>query len=371
MAVSANHPGVDGLNQSPAPGGEPSSGPHSFQPREASSTVGPNLFWRLLPAGMLLALLAGFILVSRPSWDSGISLAGNLVPVHPLSVVVGAAGVLLAAGLGWASFHALGHAVGMTRRGPGPRDDAAAILSAETDPQDVSRRLVEVQETVRREMADYLHGHVQSKLVALSISLGFCQKALRRDPSMAYRMLDRIQEELKRIQDEDLRLVSRELYPAIIKLGLVPAMQSLVDRFKELIDIELIVAPEAESLDRGDGSGLPEKLRLGIYRVTEEALTNVLKHAQASQVRISLDREGPGHLLVSVADNGRGFDPVHVSASQGLLGVADYAQAIGGQVRITSAPGQGVTVGLLLPVPWLQPLETSAPVRAAALPPAA
>jgi signal transduction histidine kinase len=338
----------------------------------------PHLLWRLLPAGTLLALLAGVILVSRPSWDFGISSAGNLVSVHPVSVVVGGAGVLLAAGLGWALFLIVGMVRLVVpwpgrwaRRGAGSRSDAVSTLTAETDPQDVSRRLVEVQETVRREMADYLHGHVQSKLVALSISLGFCQKALRRDPSMAYRMLDRIQEELKRIQDEDLRLVSRELYPAVIKIGLVPAMQSLVDRFKELIDIELVVGPEAESLDQADGHGLPEKLRLGIYRVAEEALTNVLKHAQASQVRISLEREGPNHLLVSVADNGCGFDPAHVSASQGLLGVADYAHAIGGQVRITSAPGQGATVGLLLPVPWPNSMAASTPAPAAALPPAA
>jgi signal transduction histidine kinase len=216
----------------------------------------------------------------------------------------------------------------------------------------VSRRLVEAQEAFHREMADYLHGHVQSKLVALALSISLCQKAIPQDPKAASHALDQVLEDLKRIQDEDLRRVGRELYPAIIKIGLVPALQSLVDRFHRVIDIELLVGPEVAALDRPGGAGLPENLRLGIYRVTEEALTNVLKHAQATRVRVSLAREGANLLRIAVADNGRGFDPQRVPASQGLLAVADYAQAIGGKSQLVSAPGQGTTVSVVLPVAW-------------------
>ncbi|MSQ07477.1 MAG: hypothetical protein EXR54_09365 [Dehalococcoidia bacterium] len=121
------------------------------------------------------------------------------------------------------------------------------------------------------------------------------------------------------------------------------------------------------SLDQTDGGGLPEKLRLGVYRVAEEALTNVFKHAHASQVKIRLGREGPDHLIVSVTDNGCGFDSAGVSAvsgGQGLLGVADYAQAIGARAQISSAPGKGATIGLLLPFHWPEIQESSAPVSA-------
>jgi len=109
--------------------------------------------------------------------------------------------------------------------------------------KEVSQRLVAIQESVRRDMADYLHGHVQSKLVALSASLGMCQQILGRDPLAASGTLERIKLELQKLQDEDVRRVSRELYPSIIKLGLVPAIRNLVSRFADLIDIDLTFDP--------------------------------------------------------------------------------------------------------------------------------
>ncbi|MSQ07478.1 MAG: hypothetical protein EXR54_09360 [Dehalococcoidia bacterium] len=117
------------------------------------------------------------------------------------------------------------------------RGYAKGALASKSDLQQASQRLVEVQEAVRRQTADYLHGHLQSKLVAISLYVDVCQKSLRRDPGAAYRTLGRIQKDLKLIQDEDLRRVSRELYPAVIRLGLIPAVQSLVDRFKDVIDL--------------------------------------------------------------------------------------------------------------------------------------
>ncbi|MBM3942541.1 MAG: hypothetical protein FJ316_06410 [SAR202 cluster bacterium] len=228
------------------------------------------------------------------------------------------------------------------------RDDAKAPVQSS---EEVSRRLVAVQEALRREMADYLHGHVQSKLVALSISISLCQKTLRRDPGAAYRMLERIQEELKHIQDEDLRQVSRQLYPAIIKIGLAPALQSLADRFKPVIDLDLKIGAEIGALEGPEGHGLPEKLRLGFYRVAEEALTNILKHAQATKAQVSLGVDVSNRLVLAVMDDGRGFDPASVSAGLGLLGLRDYAQAIGAETSISSTPGKGTTIRLALALP--------------------
>ncbi len=329
-----------------------------------------NLLRRLWPAGILLALLAAVFLVDQSPTGPGLAFISSLMPIVLMGLGIAGVYVLLAAGLSWTLLHFAGAA----RLESWRRGYAKGALASGADLQDASRRLVEVQEAVRRQTADYLHGHLQSKLVAISLSIDACQKTLRRDPSAAYRTLGRIQQELKRIQDEDLRRVSRELYPAVIRLGLAPAVQSLVDRFKDVMDIELTIGPEVVSLDRADGEGLPEKLRLGVYRVTEEALTNVFKHAHANQVKIRLGREGPEHLMVSVSDNGRGFDPAKVSTGsggQGLLGVADYAQAIGGRAQISSAPGQGATIGLLLPFHWPEVRESSPPLPAVALPPAA
>ena len=214
--------------------------------------------------------------------------------------------------------------------------------------QNLSWRLVAAQESVRREMADYLHGHVQSKLLALSLSLGLCQESLTRDPVAASLMLERVQSELQKVQDEDLRQVSRELYPAIIKMGLVPAMRSLVSRFSELVDIDLYIDTKFEQLERDGEAALPEKRRLVAYRIAEEALNNVLKHARATNVRVGLLYLEPGLLVLNLVDNGCGFDSSLAFTGQGLAMMTDYAQALGDRTGIIAAPGEGTSVRLVL-----------------------
>ena len=220
-------------------------------------------------------------------------------------------------------------------------------LKGNNSTQDISWRLVAAQESVRREMADYLHGHVQSKLLALSLSLGLCQQSLTQDPAAASLMLERVQSELQKVQDEDLRQVSRELYPAIIKMGLVPAMRSLVSRFSDLVEIDLFIDTKFEQLDRGGEAALPEKRRLVVYRIAEEALNNALKHARATSMRVSLIYLDTGLLVLSLVDNGCGFDSSIAPAGQGLAMMTDYAQALGGRTEIIAAPGEGTSVRLV------------------------
>jgi signal transduction histidine kinase len=228
------------------------------------------------------------------------------------------------------------------------RQPSEPVLSSTSAVQEASQRLVAVQESVRREMADYLHGHVQSKLLALSLSLGMCQKMLEQDPAHAYRMLERIQDELQRLQDEDLWQVSRELYPAIVKMGLVPAVRSLVSRFSDMMEIDLAIDQKVFALDAASQARLPEGQRLGVYRIAEEALNNVLKHAKARHAQVSLTCDAPDRLVLSVVDDGRGFDPASVATCHGLVMMSDYAEAIGGKTQITSTPGRGTIVRLTL-----------------------
>ncbi len=218
----------------------------------------------------------------------------------------------------------------------------------DTGRDEISRRLVAVQESVRREMADYIHGHVQSKLLALSMSLGMCQQVLEKSPDEAQEMLVHIQSELHKVYDEDLRQVSQELYPTIVKMGLIPSVRSLVSRFDHALEIELDIDPALKSLDLAGEAGVPEKQRLGMYRVAEEALTNTLKHSRASCVQVTLAREGTNQLALSIADNGDGFDPSRVASNQGLVMIADYAAAIGGRTEIVSALGRGTTIKVII-----------------------
>ena len=237
-----------------------------------------------------------------------------------------------------------------TKKGsePGHLPDHLDSLTGNNSTQDSSWRLVAAQESVRREMADYLHGHVQSKLLALSLSLGLCQQSLTRDPAAASLMLERVQSELQKVQDEDLRQVSRELYPAIIKMGLVPAMRSLVSRFSEFVEIDLFIDTKFDELDRDGEAELPEKRRLVVYRIAEEALNNVLKHAGATSVKVRLFYQEPGLLVFSLVDDGCGFDSSLTSVGQGLAMMSDYAQALGGRTEIIASPGEGTSVRLVL-----------------------
>lgn len=228
-----------------------------------------------------------------------------------------------------------------------PAADASATFT-NIDAKKASQRLVVVHESVRREMAAYLHGHVQSKLVALSMSLGICQTMLTREPDQASLLLVQIQDELQKVQDEDLRRVSHELYPAIVKMGLVPAMRSLINRFNELLETDLIIDTDVFAMEAERDTELPEKQRLGVYRIAEEALNNALKHAHANHVEVTLICDENRNLVLSVTDDGCGFDPEEMADSEGLAMMSDYAKAIGGQTEIISSPEKGTTVSLSL-----------------------
>jgi len=280
----------------------------------------------------------------------------SLTPQHSrqlladnLSLVLAAGSILLAMTAAWFIIRA-------------PRDPQPAIAafgsiaptsdtsgpSTYIDSRKASQRLVVVQESVRREMADYLHGHIQSKLVALSLSLGICQSMLTSKPDQASLLLEQVQVELQKVQDEDLRRVSHELYPAIVKMGLVPAMRSLTDRVGELLETALIIDADVFALDVAGDTQLPEEQRLGVYRIAEEALNNALKHARATHIEVKLICNEIGNVILSVTDDGCGFDVDAESYSQGIAMMTDYAEAIGGQTEIRSAPEKGTTVSLAL-----------------------
>ncbi len=158
-------------------------------------------------------------------------------------------------------------------------------------------------------------------------------------------MLEYIQNELRKVQDEDVRQVSHELYPSIVKMGMAPAVRSLVNRFSDAIDIDLDIDARVSELDLAGEAAFPEKLRVGIYRIAEEAITNVMKHADATSLQVRLACEGPpDRLVLSVEDNGRGFDSTTLAEGQGLVALSDYAEAIGGKAEITSVAGQGTTI---------------------------
>ena len=150
---------------------------------------------------------------------------------------------------------------------------------------------------------------------------------------------------------EDIRTISHQLYPFVLRYGLVPALQSLGDIFEDTLTIEFQVDEELVRQEREDRRLVPEEVRLAVYRIAEEALGNVVKHAEASsRVVIRPELTPEGSLRLTVRDDGRGFDSKDTSPGLGMAAMEDYAEAAGGARVVRSVPGNGTEVIATLPV---------------------
>ena len=148
----------------------------------------------------------------------------------------------------------------------------------------------------------------------------------------------------------EVRSISRQLYPSILRRGLTPAVQSLGDQFEAALPIRMDVDDDLMNKERSDSDLVPEQVRLAAYRIAENALSNVLKHAGAKEVVVTLGLQGEEGLRLSVRDDGQGFDVEEASDGLGLGTVQDYADVVGGKCVIRSAPGEGTEVTATLPL---------------------
>jgi signal transduction histidine kinase len=146
---------------------------------------------------------------------------------------------------------------------------------------------------------------------------------------------------------EKLRILITELRPAALdELGLQPAIESLASRVAavEGIEVETDVGLGAED------ERLPPELETAVYRLVQEALTNVVKHAGADRVTIEIAAHD-GHVEVLVRDDGAGFDPAAPREGFGITGMRERVGLADGSLAITSSPGEGTTVRATLSRP--------------------
>ena len=146
-----------------------------------------------------------------------------------------------------------------------------------------------------------------------------------------------------------MRALITELRPAALdQLGLEPALMALLDRTRRGgLEVEAEVALAFERDDARER--LASELETGVYRIVQEALTNAGKHGAATSVVVGVVEDN-GHVRISVRDDGRGFDPSAATAGFGLAGMRERVELLGGELALTSAPGQGTTVAVTLPV---------------------
>lgn len=226
-----------------------------------------------------------------------------------------------------------------------------AIEGHRQDLQRLSAQLINSQEAERKRIARELHDEMGQALTAMRINLAAIEKELPAGIELTIR--DRLME-TSWLADQTLervRELSFDLRPSILdELGLVETLDWYVDRFAKRLNVEA----SFEALDLEER--LPAEIETVIYRVVQEGLTNIAKHAQAQRVSLALRRSDPT-VSVAIEDDGRGFDWQKVAASGfpgrgvGLLGMRERVSVMGGRLRIQSRPGQGTRLWVELPVP--------------------
>jgi len=218
------------------------------------------------------------------------------------------------------------------------------VQAARAQMQTLSRRLVEVQETERRAIARELHDEAGQSLTTILFGLRLLEKGLGDDEAALGQIAD-----LKRTTDavmEELHRLAADLRPASLEhLGLVAALR------QHLARIESASGMEVRFMARGlDESRLPSAVEVTLFRIAQEALTNVLRHAHAKHVDVLAERRDD-RVVLMVEDDGVGFDADRTGGPGrlGRVGMKERAEALGGTLTIESAPGAGTTVAVEVP----------------------
>jgi two-component system sensor histidine kinase UhpB len=212
------------------------------------------------------------------------------------------------------------------------------IVRLETERRDSALRMLAAQEGERRRVARELHDEVNQSLTALMLQI---REAAGDAPSDIAQRLRETQEEMRALSSDVQEIVRRLRPEALDDLGLTSALAVLINRFAERTGIT------ASRRLQHDLPSMPPEAELVVYRVTQEALTNVARHSGADAVDIELAASA-GSLSLRVADRGRGLNGA--PPGSGIRGMRERALLIGGKLRIESPARGGTEVRLEVPL---------------------
>jgi signal transduction histidine kinase len=250
--------------------------------------------------------------------------------------------------------HAIGVIVAHDKSGNDPRftqDDqrlteafasraAVAVDQSRRVARDALRRIVEAQELERRRLARELHDQTGQELISVLLGLKAVEDAVDREARA--RALKSVREQVVGTL-HDVRRLAVELRPkALDDFGLVPALERLAQMVVDQSGLKLDIEAQL------GGERLPSEIETALYRIVQEALTNITKHAQAHCVSIVLSR-ATGTVTAIIEDDGCGFDPRVAHDGMGLDGMRERLALVGGRLKVESRPGGGATLVALVP----------------------
>ena len=311
-----------------------------------------SLFWRVFAANAAILVVGTLVLVIFPGplhehravFDLGILLIGLLVmlvvnglllrrlfhPLERLTKRMEAADVLRGG--------QRVPVVSVGEIGKLERSFNRMLERLENERRDAGARALQAQEEERRRLARGLHDEVGQSMTAVLLQL----KRLTANANPEQRTQLAEAQRVVKTSLDDLRRLAQELRPELLDhLGLASALAELASGFEQRAHVRV-----QGRLER-DLPPLDPQAELVLYRVAQESLTNIARHAQASEVLLMLER-GKGSVVLRVIDNGQGFDPERVEGG-GLRGIRERALIVGGAVAIKPGPQGGVEVRLEVP----------------------
>ncbi|MBK6658499.1 MAG: hypothetical protein IPM80_21330 [Proteobacteria bacterium] len=232
---------------------------------------------------------------------------------------------------------------------------AAALAASHAENLRLAQRSLDIQEQERRHLAHELHDEMGQSITAIkALAVSIRERLEVTQPALAERAAT-ITDVSSDIYARARRMMAR-LHPVMLdELGLVAAIASMIDEWND---------HHAECFCRFEASRSLPKLnaaaRIGLYRIVQEALTNIARHAAASEAAVELhvgdDHQDCATLELCIEDNGRGFTPAQQPRGLGLAGIKERAQTLGGHLALESAAGAGSRLRVRLPLAML--LET-------------
>ncbi|MEW8978239.1 MAG: sensor histidine kinase [Symbiobacterium sp.] len=215
--------------------------------------------------------------------------------------------------------------------------------------QAVAAQILRAQEEERKRIARELHDETAQSLTSIVVNLEAVERLVGSDNDEALRERLRLTKDIAQRTLDETRRLMMDLRPSVLDdLGLVPALRWFINQRV------LPAGLTADLQTSGLSDRLPEELETALFRILQEAINNVVKHARAKNVVVRLSREN-GQITGLVSDDGRGFHVVHTVGKPvrdrglGLFGMQERAALVGGKVEIESAPGRGTTVRVTVP----------------------
>jgi two-component system, NarL family, sensor histidine kinase UhpB len=215
--------------------------------------------------------------------------------------------------------------------------------------QQIAEAILETQEEERKSLGAELHDNINQILATGQIYLS----AGLRDQAFLLKYVSKGQDCIL-LAIEEIRKLSKILItPVFISTSLKQAIEDMTDEIREIKTIDIIT-----ELDVLEDISLSEVLKITIYRIIQEQLNNILKHAEASSVNIKINTKGDS-IILSISDNGKGFDTQHPGNGVGMINIQNRAELFNGKVEIDSAPGMGCSLKVELNIKAVLPQKAA------------